>query len=723
MIFKEEIAMSDKHQTLYNHGFSTAFERMCSIVAIGKTTGAEETLKELMLHCIVFLPDEAFINTKDFARIIDGLFGLKIPEPDIRFAIEKLVSEGTLIRSATGKFVLPEVVRKSIQDSIDATYSLETKVREGWQAQISNLSPELDLKQVWNALRRYLSNAFQRHGIQTVSLLDSSIDIPQGYSESLSSILDGVLASEIPTDQISIAKQVISDFMATSGNYPERTKYIAELADGAFNYFALAIAPSSANQLRRSLNPLKLFLDTNFLFGVLDLDVNPRVAIASELLGTIQKYGLPFELISHEITIKELLSSINNYADNLGSRKWSHSISRAAVTSKFLSGVELRYYQRFLDDGIDVESFFMPFKHADAILEQNNINVYHPQDERINERATLIEEYKAFLKIRKQEKTYKKIDHDMTVLDIVRQLRSETTSTLEAKALFITCDYTLYKFDWETSKKSGSNACTVLPNIFWQVLRPFIPSDEGFDRSFAQTFAIPEFRIIGSHAAEACSKMLNILAGYKDFPEETAIKMLSNDLLIETLQTIDNDQTFQEYVEAEIVAENKVLLEEKVRMESQLESEKVDKYRAEQELIEERTLRHEHELELQENDAVIHQKTEDVDVEKAARVAAEKRAFDAEADLLEEREKRNLFENVVKAVFVSIISIVAFELIVNMVPWHWLITHPNCLGLQLTFDSLLILFSFGIFIKKWRKYTWWSGVIPFLGILYQLISK
>ncbi len=143
--------------------------------------------------------------------------------------------------------------------------------------------------------------------------------------------------------------------MATSGNYPERTKFIAELADGAFNYFALAIAPSSAKQLLKNLNPLVLFMDTNFLFGVLDLDVNPRVAIASELLEAIQKYNLPFELTSHEETIKELLVSINNYAGKLNSRQWSRSIARAAITTKFLSGVELRYYHRYLDEGIDVK--------------------------------------------------------------------------------------------------------------------------------------------------------------------------------------------------------------------------------------------------------------------------------------------------------------------------------------------------------------------------------
>src|SRR5688500_19917464 len=117
----------------------------------------------------------------------------------------------------------------------------------------------------------------------------------------------------------------------------------------------------------------------------------------------------------------------------------------------------------------------------------------------------------------------------MTVLDVVRQKRTNAKSTLEAGALFITCDFFLYRFDWEDSKAKGIKPSTVLPNVLWQVLRPFVPSDVDFDRSFAETFALPEFRIFGSKASEACSKMLSILAGYKDLPEETATRMLSSD--------------------------------------------------------------------------------------------------------------------------------------------------------------------------------------------------
>jgi len=712
--------MNKNNQILKNHNFSSAFERMCSIVAIGKTNGVEDTLKELILYCMVFLPEDTFKTAKEFSRKIHGLFGLRIADHEIHFAIDQLLSVGALIKSDS-KYVIPEATSRSIRDNIDAAHVLENKVRDGWQAEIISSSPDLEFPKVWKALRGYLSNAFQRHGIQTVSLLDPSIDIPQEYTESLSSILDGVIASEFPQEQRPKARQAISDFMATTGNYATRAKYIAQLADGAFNYFALAIAPASAAEFRKGLNPIMLFLDTNFLFGVLDLDVSPQVAISNELLSATQKYNLPFQFRSHDRTVRELLASINKYADELGAQQWSRSISRAATTSRYLSGVELRYHQRFAQDGIDVESFFKPYRHADVILREKNIVVYNPQEERLKERADLIQQYSEFLRKRKKEKPYKIIDHDMTVLDIVRQLRSKSTSTLEAGALFITCDYTLYKFDWETSKNTGSPACTVLPNTFWQVIRPFIPSDEEFDRSFANTFAIPEFRIIGSLAAEACSKMLNILAGYKYISEETAIKMLSNDLLIERLQTAENDKVFQEYVESEIVRENQALLEENARIKRHLENEKVEKLSTEQELNAEKSLHRQHELELQDTYAVIHQKTEEAEIERAARIAAEQRAADAEKTADKEKEKSSVLLGSVIGTIVSVIGILAFELLIHLLKWDWLITHPHTLGLQIAFDFLLVLISYGIFVPKWRKVLWPIGIVPLVYTIIQII--
>ena len=61
------------------------------------------------------------------------------------------------------------------------------------------------------------------------------------------------------------------------------------------------------------------------------------------------------------------------------------------------------------------------------------------------------------------------------------------------------------------SMQQNRSACTVLPDSFLQVIRPFISSNDDFDRSFEETFVIPEFRAMESKSQEARTKMLSYL--------------------------------------------------------------------------------------------------------------------------------------------------------------------------------------------------------------------
>ena len=144
----------------------------------------------------------------------------------------------------------------------------------------------------------------------------------------------------------------------------------------------------------------------------------------------------------------------------------------------------------------------------------------------------------------------------------------------------MTCDNILFRFDWETSRREKRLPSTVLPNLFWQILRPFLPPDSDFERSFAQTFAIPEFRAIGDGGARACSKMLSLLTAYKDLPEETARRLVTNDLLIDKLRTLKSDEEFEAEIDSAIAAENVDLAEEKRALSEALEAERVAKQAA-----------------------------------------------------------------------------------------------------------------------------------------------
>lgn len=78
--------------------------------------------------------------------------------------------------------------------------------------------------------------------------------------------------------------------------------------------------------------------------------------------------------------------------------------------------------------------------------------------------------------------------------------------------------------------------------------------------------------------------------------------------------------------------------------------------------------------------------------------------------------------SIIKSLIVGAICILVFELFVYLLPWIWLITHPNSYGLQLAIDVLLLLSAFTFFIVKWRKYLLRSMLIPVFGFLLALLN-
>lgn len=713
--------MTLKRAPAKSHNFSLAFEQMCSFVAISDTRSPSDTLKQLILQCFIILPDEKFHTVSQIKETIDILFGLQVTEHDVQECIDQLIKEKAITRPAGTNFNLTPNVRVRLQKRIDEANTLENKVKQEWFNEISKSCPNLTNDQAWSVLRKYLAKAFRRHGIQTAALLDPSIDVAPAYSESLSFLLKETLKDNLPQGLHTVVKKAVSGFLANIGSHPERAAYIGQLGDGAFNYFSLTVVPDVAESFRNKLNPLTLFFDTNVLFGLLDLHIHPHAEVSNQLLNAIKKHKFPFTLRYHQATEAEILSTIDWYGSRLRSCTWSTSMSRAAVTSPYLSGIESKYHRLNAEKGMDVETFLKPYAHIDILLKDKGILVHRSSEERLYERATLLNEYMDFFKRKGQDKPYNAIDHDTTVLDAVHQLRSNTSSSLEAGALFITSDYNLFLFDWEMSRKQRRRACTALPNLLFQILRPFIPSDKDFDRSFAETFAIPEFRTIGSGASKACSKLLSILAAFKDISEETATKLLSNDLLIDQLRAAENDERFREHVESAIVSENTLLMEENAALSKQVE---IEKEGNKKELEAAQVANKYAELTLKEKEAELKSikelkdkekeraelATKETEKERKAKEEAEKRA---NKEILENKgaEKKAYIYKIVATSSLIIMLIGIFEFLIYYINWGWLINHPSSYGLQGAFDMLFILLICGMIEPKWWKKCLSSGAL------------
>ncbi|MBI4584114.1 MAG: hypothetical protein HY717_08835 [Planctomycetes bacterium] len=701
----------------------TALQQMCNYVAIAETTNPAESLRELILHTLFTFEEEKASSVQEVADILKTMFGVDAPTHQVQEALDQSTSAGQVHQPLGTNYILTADARAKVKARIDQAAQLQERVRMQWLTEIVGRFPILNADLAWGALQDYLAKAFLRHGIQVAVFLDPSVELPPEYAASLSTLLAESVQAEFGSTHAESARHAISDFLASVGKNEERAQFIAECADGAANYFSLAVSPDVAGRFREKLSPLTLFCDTNFLFGVLDLHVHPFVEVSNELIGAISKHTLPIKLRYHTATLRELQSSISHYGDILQRHRWTRALSRAATTSRFMSGIELKYHQKHAENGVEVDAFLRPYQHVDVILKQHNIDIYRPSADRLTERATLQAEYQEYLKRLQREKLYELIAHDVAVLDCVRSLRSNAATTLEAGALLVTCDYSLYRFDSDASRIAKTQASVVLPNVLWQILRPFIPASQDFDRSFAETFAIPEFRTIGSGSAKACSKMLGLLAAYKDFPEETAARLLSNDLLIDHLRAAQDDKQFQAQVESAIASENQVLLEERAALAKQVETLRADKERAEKELTEQKEAAA---VEVAKAQEAIHANKKTMETLAASHRDAEAKAKDASAKLAEmtaakdAAEKaarhRRLVISAAKRSSLALCILFSVELIIGYFAWQ----HGEGQNLfqKLTnawpwlgagFTAVAILYPFFMGRERMRLLKWWKG--------------
>ena len=695
--------------------FTLAFQQMASFVAIAKTRVSSEVLDELIQQCFVILPQEPFATSADISGAIHTLFGIKLAEKDVSPSVKRLLAKGNLVTLPGNQIGLAATVRQNLDLRVADAKRLEDEVRATWLTQVSGRHAELNTEKLWHVLKAYLAQAFRRHGIQAVALLDPTVAVAKEQLGSLSSILNSVIQQDFVEEQRNGAREAVSTFFSTVGSDRRRGEYIAQLADGAFNYFSLTVAPEVSERLRGKLNPLTLFLDTNFLFGILNLHVNPQVDVSAELVHAVRQFRLPFKLRYHDATVREMSNTLSYYGSALKKHpQWPQSISRAVVRSDTLSGIELRYHQKNSEQRVDVDDFLSPYKHWDILLKDKDIDIYRvdSSQQRLQARADLEVDYKEFLTKVRREKPYEAIQHDMAVLETARSLQSNARSTLDSGAILVTCDYYLYRFDWESSRAADKQSCTVLPSLLWQILRPFVSDSQQFDQAFAETFALPVFSLTRGGAAKAASRMVSILASYRDIPEETAAKMLANDLLLAELQTTKTDAEFAATVESAMVEENVVLVEEKAALAKQLATEKVER---EHQLSVTAQILQEKENSLQQKEQALRDTAGQVLKEREEKEKAEARS-NQYLQKSTSAEQQALCTAKVASIVVALLIIVLFELTIRyVVHWDWLLNHSNSFGLQgcialMTFSGIL-----GAGVKPWRNLMW--GVV-FFGVLF-----
>jgi hypothetical protein len=560
--------------------YKKVFSKLSHIKALSHDQKFEQVVQNLITYSLLNCTTSITTET-ELTENIRNIYGISIRLNIIQSNLDKLLDNGALIRDKLSKNItLSNLVAEKIRQRIRDDNSLELKVKTKWLYEITQLIPEIPENKyglLWKNLTDYLYNVFEQHGIETLTLLNPSLGHSVDDQKSLSSILDKVLRDNNNDFSKEALAQAINQFILKADE--ERTDYISQLVDATFTSFALTSDADTVNFLNNRFQNLLLFLDTNFIFGILDLHKNNEDASAKEILAEIKKNSFPFKLTYHPETLAEFKRAFDSKALLIKSTKWSRETSRIAIEVDGLSPLEELYHNENIKNNIDPDVFLDKYDHVDLIIKDLGLVEHTVAKAPAFDSAELeedIENYQKFYEANRNRKfkTYQGFKHDIEVLREVRALNHRKTKFLESKAFFISSDYVLSKFEKDYYKKRWEINFIISPSTFLQLIRPFIQNDYVANKKFIDTFSIPDLRSFEIDYTTTRSKTLQILNdNYHDTSFQTKVNILRDQVLLDKFDKLNHNQLAQvELIENKIALENQLLSQQKQEAENKIET-------------------------------------------------------------------------------------------------------------------------------------------------------
>lgn len=745
--------------------YSEVYSRMCHFVALRKSDSAVNEVQDALIRESIYLFPNSEIES--VGALVRDLFGLSFSGAEIRDSIDRSLTSGVLEASST-QIRCSHDEEKKIAFALASTKELEEAVKKEWCDQLTrdNLIAQELCDAAWAALQHYLSRIFGRHGVEAVEFLDPSRT--DGDDETAGVILDEVIKRYLSQLPVQVARSIIRSFVTSRTD--KRVLYLSQLLDGTFSFFALTADVETSKLLRHNLVPMKLLLDTNFIFGLLHMHVNAFVSVSNDLISLIRDNKFPFDLYYHPLTVQEFNTVMDFSKQKIIGKEWSPALSRALLKAGFLSGIEYRFHELNGNTKITPKEFFDRYSNVERILQSFGIRVYNDDFGRLlqdDSTLELISKYKMFLS--PKEKSHNTLLHDVVLWRTLQSIRKRSSEPFGAGAMFLSCDYSFFNFDRNQLRQNGQVGTVILPNVFLQLLRPFVSRTADFDAKFIETFALPEFRTIHAADNKALSRIGQTLALYSDIDEPLALKLLTDEALISKVRDLKpDDPAIQPLIEQAIIGENQSLRQDLTVTAEKLAAREESLGKVGSELAEirqEASRQHEtnkamvaaaeagssaQKAELQQFRKKVNETALAFQQEKAAREAAEAALAQAQAKLIESQNERIALRNRLKQVSRFCLYFIPAALMLLGMKWGYLKAppHPRVARYGL-FSSALVMSAVDLLLKghkrrrgliltswliisvlvgtafgiDWQSAQWVLLIIAILGVVAQIVDK
>ena len=452
--------------------------------------------------------------------------------------IDSLMSKGRVIKLPNGKLKLTEEARADIEKQLENATVRRGEVRREFEAAFASLPPRIAIN--WeDFLASFLTPLVSELGAKTYQILTGQ----EPRIEDTTSYL--AFLKRFPDDDRVLVWQSIAAFIESTS--PVVREYVLRLLNTAFLVRALTLPAGAVQELLRRTKrrlQMRVFVDTNFLFSLLGLHVNPADDVVLALHELIDRMPsrVDVKLYMLPCTMDEARETIARYQDRLSSFYLTRSIVEAIRLGKIsLSGISATYVQEAYKGGqrVSAKDYFAPYlRDFIGVARSKGVELYNaPLDELRMDQAVIddVTGQMEWEQNRPQDraKSYETLLHDMILWHFTRRQRPQRIdSPLDVRSWIATIDYGLLRFDAFKRRTSPQEPPVCLhPTVLLQILQFWVPNSESLEAALMTSLRPVPLRF-DSEAERVTVKIISALSRFEaidDLSVDTVTNVVLSD--------------------------------------------------------------------------------------------------------------------------------------------------------------------------------------------------
>ena len=526
-------------------------------------------------------------SCEQIAANLESLCRLKLSVFKLGDVLRNLERQNSVVKLPGELYRIPDAKRTEFEQEFQASERAETRAKEYFARLVTAQKLTLDPAAAWATFcDNFLAPLINEVGANAYRLVTGQSTL-EG-KELVDTFLNG-----FPKEQRQHLGEVAQKFL--NPKVEDARAYISRLLHAQLCVEASGLPADVIGKIKdTSGKPIRfrIFVDTNFLFSLMDLHENPSNDTANELQELIQhlKSNLRIDLYITPKTIDEARGAIQAARNQLYGIPTSDNFTTAALHSG-LSGMSQKYLMERRRNGrfLTPAEWFQPyFDNFVAIAKDKGIEIFNESQDGYFVRQDVIDDILQVQEYEKgmpeqRRKSYERIAHDMVLWHFVCDKRpAYVESPIDARDWILTVDFRFIGFDQHKLRQANRRIPICLhPTTLIQLLQFWVPRTKEFEEAMLGSLRLPFlFQEFDAEAERTTLKILRGLGrfeGNSEMSEATISNVIMNDGLRARLAAAETDDTETMLIRDALLEESNKRLEAEKQRAHELESTIVNK--------------------------------------------------------------------------------------------------------------------------------------------------